>query len=145
MPASAYAAPVDDATRELFEAALTAYAAAYAPYSGFSVGAAVRDETGRVHVGCNVENASYPEGTCAEAGAIAAMALAGGRRIVEVVTVAGGELVTTCCGGCRQRLREFTADDVLVHAAGPEGVRATFAMSELLPASFRLEHPHLQG
>jgi cytidine deaminase len=135
---------VDDGTRELFEAALAAYSAAYAPYSGFSVGAAVRDESGRVHVGCNVENASYPEGTCAEAGAIAAMALAGGRRIVEVVTVAGGALVTTCCGGCRQRLREFTADDVLVHAAGPDGVRATFTMSELLPASFGTEQLDVQ-
>ena len=111
---------------------------AHVPYSRFPVGAAVRTASGRVFAGCNVENASYPEGICAEAGAIAAMVAAGEREIVEVLTVAdadGGDLVT-CCGGCRQKLREFAASDVPVHAADPRGVRATFTVGSLLPQSF---------
>ena len=120
----------------LFEAARAAQARAYAPYSRFTVGAALRDETGAVHAGCNVENAAYPVGTCAEAGAVAAMALAGGRRIAEIVVVGDGEVLVTPCGGCRQRLREFGGDDLPVHVAGPEGVRRTFRLGELLPHSF---------
>ena len=89
----------------LVAAALAARARAYAPYSRFLVGAALRTDAGDVFSGCNVENAAYPEGTCAEAGAIAAMALAGGRRVAELV-VAGAGLCTPC-GGCRQKLREF--------------------------------------
>ena len=120
----------------LFAAARAAQARAYAPYSRFTVGAALRDETGAVHAGCNVENAAYPVGTCAEAGAVAAMALAGGRRIAEIVVVGDGEVLVTPCGGCRQRLREFGGDDLPVHVAGPEGVRRTFRLGELLPHSF---------
>ena len=122
----------------LFEAALAVRANADVPYSGFPVGAAVRTAGGSVFAGCNVENASYPEGICAEAGAIAAMVAAGEREIVEVLTVAeadGGDLVT-CCGGCRQKLREFAAGDVPVHAADRTGVRATFTVAGLLPQSF---------
>jgi cytidine deaminase len=121
---------------ELFEAARAVQARAHAPYSRFPVGAAVRAGSGRVFVGCNVENASFPEGTCAEANAIGAMVAAGEREIVEVLTVADGEDLVTCCGGCRQRIREFAGPDVSVHAAGPEGVRRTFTVAELLPASF---------
>ena len=127
---------VERSVDELFEAARAVQARAHAPYSRFPVGAAVRAGSGRVYVGCNVENASFPEGTCAEANAIGAMVAAGEREIVEVLTVADGDELVTCCGGCRQRIREFAAPDVSVHAAGPEGVRRTFTVAELLPASF---------
>ena len=125
----------------LFEAARTVYANAYAPYSDFPVGAAVRDEHGRVHAAANVENAAYPAGTCAEAGAIAAMASAGGRRIVEVLVVGGadGQLCTPC-GACRQRIREFASDTCPIHIAGPEGLRHTFTLGALLPHSFGPEN-----
>ena len=96
-----------DDTAELLDAARAVQAHAHAPYSGFRVGAAVRAASGRVFVGANVENASFPEGICAEAAAIGAMVAAGEREIVEVLTVADGERLTTCCGGCRQRIREF--------------------------------------
>ena len=123
-------------TDDLLAAALAVQANAHAPYSGFRVGAAVRTASGRIFAGCNVENASFPEGICAEAAAIGAMVSAGEREIAEVLTVADGDDLTTCCGGCRQRLREFAAGATPVHAAGPDGVRQTFTLAELLPASF---------
>jgi len=125
---------------ELFERARAVQVNAHVPYSGFAVGAAVRTASGAVFVGCNVENAAYPEGVCAEASAISAMVSGGERQIVEVLTVADGERVATCCGGCRQKLREFAALDTPIHAAGPEGVRKTFTLAELLPESFGPEH-----
>lgn len=124
----------------LLEAARAAMARAYAPYSRFRVGAALRDEAGRIHAGCNVENAAYPVGTCAEAGAIAALALAGGRRIEAVLVIGEGPELCTPCGGCRQRLREFAGPDCPVFIAGPEGIRASFTMAGLLPASFGPEN-----
>ena len=124
----------------LFDAARTAQANAYAPYSSFRVGAAVRTSTGAIHAGCNVENAAYPQGWCAEASAIAAMVTAGEREIAEVVVVCDGDLLSTCCGGCRQKLREFAAPAVLIHAAGAEGIRRTFTLDELLPVSFGPEN-----
>ena len=125
---------------ELFAAAREVQAKAHAPYSNFPVGAAVRTATGRIFAGCNVENAAYPQGSCAEAGAISAMVAAGESQIVAVLTVCDGEAIGTCCGGCRQRLREFAAGDTPIYAAGPEGVRATFTLDELLPHSFGPEH-----
>lgn len=121
----------------LVNAALAARASAYAPYSRFTVGAALRTAEGAIHSGCNVENAAYPEGTCAEAGAIAAMVLAGGRRIAELVVVGGGSAPCTPCGGCRQKLREFAAPETLIHivdGAGKTLLRTSLA--ELLPHSF---------
>lgn len=121
----------------LTQAALDARAKAYAPYSKFQVGAALRTDTGAVFAGCNVENAAYPEGTCAEAGAIAAMAMAGGRRILEVVVAGGGAMPCTPCGGCRQKIREFAGADTPIRMVDGEGrllLRATLA--ELLPHSF---------
>jgi thymidine phosphorylase len=109
----------------LFAAALAARERAYAPYSGYRVGAALADESGRVFAGCNVENAAYPVGTCAEAGAIAAMAAGGGRRIATILVVADGPALVAPCGACRQRIREFAGDDALVHLADPGGVRRT--------------------
>lgn len=125
---------------DLFEAALAARARAYAPYSNFAVGAAVRGLGGGIHGGCNVENAAYPQGACAEAAAISAMILAGETRIVEVCVVGGGEGLCTPCGGCRQRLREFSADTVKIHVCAPQGWQRTFSLGELLPASFGPEN-----
>ena len=132
----------------LLAAARSARERAYAPYSHFAVGAALLDEHGRVHAGCNIENAAYPQGQCAEASAIAHLVLAGGRRILAavVVGVAGGGAdgaagpPVTPCGGCRQRLREFAADDTPVWAADLHTVRARFTLGELLPASFGPGH-----
>ncbi len=121
---------------QLFAAARSAQARAYAPYSGFTVGAALRDGEGRVHVGCNVENAAYPQGACAETGAISAMVLSGATRIAEIVVVGEGAELVTPCGGCRQRLREFGGPDTAIHIAGPEGIRRSFRLDELLPFSF---------
>jgi cytidine deaminase len=125
---------------ELFRAARRAQANAYAPYSRFHVGAALRTASGGVFSGCNVENAAYPQGSCAEAGAIAAMAAAGERRIAEILVVGDGEALCTPCGGCRQRIREFADASTPVHIAGPTGVRATFTLAELLPHSFGPDH-----
>ncbi len=125
---------------ELFAAANAVQGNAHVPYSRFPVGAALRTTTGTVFVGCNVENAAYPEGMCAEASAIAAMASAGERGIDAIVTVCGGAALGTCCGGCRQKIREFATPDTLIHNAGPDGVRKTFTMAELLPDSFGPEH-----
>jgi cytidine deaminase len=130
--------PAGDPTSidQLLEAALAAQANAHVPYSKYPVGAAVRAGSGRVFAGCNVENAAYPQGWCAETSAIAAMVSAGERELVEILTVANGDGLATSCGGCRQKIREFAAPDALIHAAGPEGVRRTFTLDELLPHSF---------
>jgi cytidine deaminase len=125
---------------ELFGAALAVLANAYVPYSRFGVGCAVRSVTGRVYVGCNVENAAYPQGWCAEASALSAMVSAGETAVAAVVTVAHGDRLTTCCGGCRQKVREFAVAGTLVHACGTEGLRRTFTVDELLPESFGPEH-----
>jgi len=121
---------------DLVEAATAAMAKAYAPYSNFPVGAAVRGASGSVYAGCNVENAAYPQGCCAEASAISAMVMGGETRIVEAAVAGKGEALVTPCGGCRQRLREFAADDLVIHICGPEGLRRTVTLGELLPLSF---------
>ncbi len=125
---------------ELLAAARAVQANAHAPYSNFRVGAAIRTASGRVFSGCNVENAAYPQGSCAEAGAISAMVAAGEREIVAVLTICDGEAIGTCCGGCRQRIREFAKSDTPIYAAGPDGVRATFTLDGLLPNSFGPDH-----
>ena len=117
-------------------AAIAARQAAYAPYSGFHLRAAVRGESGAIHTGCNVENAAYPEGICAEAAAIAAMVMAGERRITEIAVAGGGEQLCTPCGGCRQKIREFAADATPVLVCGPDGLRRRFTLGDLLPSSF---------
>ena len=113
---------------------------AHVPYSRFAVGAVVKGGNGRLYAGCNVENAAYPEGWCAEASAIAAMVVDGERRIVEIVVMGRGDALVTPCGGCRQRIREFAAADTPIHVCAPEGVRRTFTLAELLPASFGPEN-----
>ena len=109
---------------------------AHVPYSGFKVGAAIRSVEGRVNLGCNVENVAYPQGTCAEAGAIAAMIAAGDRRIAEVAVIADSPQPVTPCGGCRQKLAEFAAPDVLVTMATTAGLTHQMTLAELLPGAF---------
>jgi cytidine deaminase len=113
---------------------------AYAPYSGFKVGAAIRAESGRVYTGVNVENAAYPEGTCAEAGAIAAMIAGGDSRIAEVAVIADCPDPVPPCGGCRQKLAEFARGDVPVTMATLAGVTLTRRLDELLPGAFVSSH-----
>ena len=126
---------------ELLDAARTVRKMAYCPYSEFRVGAAIIDENGQVHVGCNVENAAYPQGNCAEAGAIAAMVAAGGQRIVTIAVAGGGAKKTracTPCGGCRQRIHEFSDDSTRIIVKDDDSEWHTFTMAELLPSSFHL-------
>jgi cytidine deaminase len=120
----------------LFEAALNARAKAYVPYSRFHVGAAILGADGRIYAGCNVENAAYPTSVCAEGGAVAAMIMGGCTEIAAVMVVGDGDLLCTPCGNCRQRIREFAKPVTPVHVAGAEGVRRSFTLEELLPASF---------
>jgi cytidine deaminase len=124
----------------LRQAALDVRDRAYVPYSGFKVGAAIRDTEGTVHRGCNVENVAYPEGTCAEAGAIAAMIASGGARLAEVYVVADAPTPVTPCGGCRQKLAEFGGGDVRVTMATTDGVEQVMTLAELLPGAFATSH-----
>lgn len=131
-----------EAIDDLIRAALTAQAHAYAPYSRFAVGCALRTADGRIVAGCNVENAAYPQGQCAEASAIGALVSQGGaRRIVEAVVAGASHEPCTPCGGCRQRLREFADDDLPVHMVNAEGVHLlTLRLGTLLPYSFGPDH-----
>ena len=113
---------------------------AYAPYSQFAVSAVARGESGRLYVGVNVENAAYPQGWCAEASALAAMVMAGETRLNEIAVMASGEAICTPCGGCRQKIREFADPDARVLCYGPEGLRATYTLGELLPHAFGPDH-----
>jgi cytidine deaminase len=128
----------------LLEAAHRALANAHAPYSRFRVGACVRAASGHLYAGCNVENASYGLTQCAESTAIGAMVAAGDREIVEVVLVTERAELCPPCGRCRQQLAEFAGPQTRVHLCGPEGVRATTTLGELLPLAFgpgALGHP----
>ena len=123
----------------MLDLARQALARAHAPYSRFRVGATVRAASGRVYQGCNVENSSYPVTQCAEATAIGAMVAGGDRDIVEVLVATEGAELCAPCGRCRQQLAEFARADVPVHLAGPEGVRRTVTLGELLPLAFGRE------
>jgi cytidine deaminase len=120
----------------LFAAARLVQTRAYAPYSRFKVGAAILADDQTIYPGCNVENAAYPSGACAEQGAISAMIAGGGRSIRAILVLGDGEALVTPCGACRQRIREFAAPETPIAVAGPEGIRARFTLAELLPASF---------
>jgi cytidine deaminase len=109
---------------------------AYAPYSGFKVGAAIRTASGKVFTGVNVENAAYPEGTCAEAGAIAAMAAAGETEIAEVAVIGDAPDPVTPCGGCRQKIAEFAPKGTRVVMGTMGGKQLDLAIEELLPHAF---------
>jgi cytidine deaminase len=133
----------------LIDAAHAVRPHAHAPYSNYHVGAALVDDKGRVHVGCNVENSSYPEGTCAETNAIAAMVAQGGKTIDTIAIVGGtgevgiaaaGGKVDACtpCGGCRQRILEFSDENTRIILLDTEGNSSRYSIEELLPASFRV-------
>ncbi|SLN67401.1 Cytidine deaminase [Aquimixticola soesokkakensis] len=133
----------EDLTRYLREAATAIRPRAYAPYSRFQVGAALRTTSGAVFTGVNVENVAYPEGTCAEAGAIAAMIAAGETQIAEVCVIAQSPLPVTPCGGCRQKLKEFSTPDVKVTMTTTQGRDLVMTMGELLPGAFTADHLEL--
>ena len=120
----------------LLEAAKAVRENAHAPYSNFKVGAAIRAASGAVYVGCNVENVAYPEGTCAEAGAIAAMIAAGDTVIAEVAVIADSPSPVPPCGGCRQRLMEFGKASTPVHLCDADGIVETGTLGDLLPFAF---------
>ncbi len=113
---------------------------AWAPYSRFKVGAALRTPAGTLYGGCNVENVAYPEGTCAEAGAIAAMVAGGETRIAEILVIADSPLPVPPCGGCRQKIAEFAAPDTPVTLCTTSGLRRTVTVADLLPGSFTAAH-----
>jgi cytidine deaminase len=125
---------------DLINAALDARNNAYARYSGFAVGAAIVDDRGRLHVGCNIENAAYPLGSCAEASAIAAMVEEGGKHIGTIAVAGGAGEIGPCtpCGGCRQRIAEFANADTEILAIDDSGEWQTYSIDDLLPASFHL-------
>jgi cytidine deaminase len=124
-------------SRDLFDAATEAMAKAYAPYSKFPVGAALRTGDGRIFSGCNIEVASYPEGWCAETTALGHYIMGGGGKITEIAVVAERMARVTPCGGCRQRLAEFTQPDTRLHLCDETGIVETVTMGEILPYGFR--------
>ncbi len=130
-------------TQDLLGAARRVRNNAYAPYSGFKVGAAVQTASGQVYPGCNVENVAYPEGTCAEAGAVAAMVAAGETKIVGVAVIADSPNPITPCGGCRQKLAEFGSADMVVTMATMGGDIIKTTLGELLPGAFTRTHMDL--
>ena len=134
---------------DLIAAAMRVRANAYAPFSSYLVGAAVRDDNGNVYSGCNVENAAYPEGICAEANAIGSMVAAGGRRIVAIAVVGGVDATVdnavsaevgacTPCGGCRQRILEFSDEGTAIYLQDADGQVEAYGIEDLLPSAFRL-------
>lgn len=125
---------------DLVNAAAEVRERAWAPYSRFKVGAAILAANGQVYVGCNVENVAYPEGTCAEAGAIAAMVAGGETRIEEIAVIADSPEPVPCCGGCRQKIAEFAEGGVKVTLATVDGKRKELTVAELLPGVFSAAH-----
>jgi len=130
---------------QLIEAAKKARQNAYAPYSNYFVGAAIVDDRGDIHTGCNVENAAYPEGNCAETNAIGAMIAAGGKRISVIAAVGGGDDLEFCtpCGGCRQSILEFSDENTRIILLNEEGEIQKYRIDELLPLAFRLRQARL--
>ena len=126
---------------QLIAAAKKVRERAHAAYSGFYVGAALQDENGDIYTGCNVENASFPQGSCAEGNAIGAMVAAGGRKIVAIAVVGGHTQLEDCspCGGCRQSIREFSDDDTKIIVMDKSGEFMEYSIEDLLPMSFQLK------
>jgi cytidine deaminase len=126
-------------SNDLFEAATAAMGHAYAPYSKFPVGAAIRTADGRIYSGCNIEVASYPEGWCAETTALGYYIMGGGGKIAEIAVVAERMARITPCGGCRQRLAEFSDPSTKLHLCDETGIVETVTMGEMLPYGFQGE------
>jgi len=131
---------MSDRVKEMIALAQQAMTKSYAPYSNFAVGAVLRGANGKLYVGCNVENAAYPQSQCAEASAIGAMVMDGERRIVEALVIGRGDDLISPCGGCRQRLREFADETMPVHLCDGTGVKQTVTLGVLLPHSFGPHH-----
>lgn len=121
---------------DYIDAVKQAMAKAYAPYSNYPVGALIVTADGQTFAGANVENASYPEGNCAETAAIAAMVMAGQQRIQKIYIMSQDEQGATPCGGCRQRIREFAGNNTPVILCSPKGVQKRLPLAELLPHAF---------
>ena len=125
-----------DIANKLFSKAQKSRQNAYAPYSKFKVGAAIYSDDLQIYTGCNVENVSYPCGTCAEAGAISAMIASGGKHIIEILIIADGTQLITPCGACLQRISEFSNEETLIHLANSNGIQKTLNIQDLLPYQF---------
>lgn len=123
-------------SHDLFEAARAAMSLAHAPYSKFPVGAAIRAEDGKIYVGANIENLSFPQGWCAEPTAISHMIMAGNKKIVEMAVIAEKLPLCPPCGGCRQKIAEFATAKTPIYLCDETGVKKTMTMDELLPHSF---------
>ncbi|NVP56708.1 cytidine deaminase [Mycoplana rhizolycopersici] len=126
-------------SHDLFEAARTAMGFAYAPYSKFPVGAAIRADDGKVYAGANIENISFPQGWCAEPTAIGAMIMGGAKKIVEIAVIAEKLPLCPPCGGCRQKIAEFASPSTRIYLCDETGVKETMTINELLPHSFKTE------
>lgn len=113
---------------------------AYVPYSNYPVGALIVTDNGNTYSGCNVENASYPLGNCAEASAIASMVIGGEKKIKTIYVMTKNDEGGIPCGGCRQRIREFSDENTQIMMCSPAGVQQRINLSELLPNSFGPEH-----
>jgi len=113
---------------------------AYVPYSNYQVGALIVTKNANTYSGCNVENASYPLGNCAEAAAIASMVLSGEKHIRMIYVMTKNDEGGIPCGGCRQRIREFSDENTQIIMCSPDGVQQRINLSELLPNSFGPEH-----
>lgn len=129
--------PID---KQLYEAAEAVRQRAYVPYSHYKVGAAILADDGKIYAGCNIENAAYPEGNCAETAAIATMIIGGAQRIKRVYVTGAGKNPVTPCGGCRQRIREFADPDVIITSHGIDGEPLHMTLADLLPHSFGPDH-----
>jgi cytidine deaminase len=128
-------------TKKMHTMAIEAMGKAYAPYSNFFVGACILSENNNLYTGANIENASYPQGWCAEASCISAMVMAGDKKIKEILVIGGLKntpIIDLCtpCGGCRQKIREFADENCLIHIASENAILKTFTLAELLPYSF---------
>lgn len=127
---------MQSSAHDLRDAATAAYQNAYAPYSNFKVGAAMRGASGKIYIGANVENVSYPVGTCAEEAALAAMIVAGETQVIEAYVIADAPDPVPPCGACRQRLKEFGKDDVTVWMGTTDGKEEATTIGDLLPGAF---------
>ena len=124
---------------DLFLSAKSVRKQAYAPYSGFQVGAAILSDNSQIYTGCNVENVSFPCGTCAEAGAIASMIAGGGKKILQILVLADSPNLITPCGACLQRIAEFATAETIIHLADLQGIQKSLPLKDLLPYGFVAE------
>ncbi|MCM1323500.1 MAG: cytidine deaminase [Acetobacter sp.] len=123
--------------KQLWEKAKIVRLNAYTPYSNYKVGAAICAESGKIYASCNVENLSFPCGTCAEAGAIATMIAGGDKKIKAILIISEGNELVYPCGACLQRIAEFADDETLVYLADITAIRKTYHIKDLLPHNFK--------